>query len=249
MCDAVEASGGEVLKFIGDSVLAIFPIERDAAAACRRALEATHAAGIAIEAENLLRNASGAPQIDYGLRHARAAISSTTDDATALAIAAVMIAHLGRDYEAALSAIERALSFNASSAAALFFGAHIHAIRGNCARATEYASRALWLSPFDPWAFVAHFAFAIAAVKEARYDEAASHFARAVQLNSSFTSPRFLQAMTLALAGSMEEARRVVRGALELQPGFRTRSVFEIGLLPEFADKLAEGARLLGLFD
>ena len=27
MCDAVEASGGEVLKFIGDSVLAIFPIE------------------------------------------------------------------------------------------------------------------------------------------------------------------------------------------------------------------------------
>ena len=25
MCDAVEASGGEVLKFIGDSVLAIFP--------------------------------------------------------------------------------------------------------------------------------------------------------------------------------------------------------------------------------
>jgi adenylate cyclase len=182
-----------------------------------------------------------------GLRHARAAISSTTDDATALAIAAVMIAHLDRDYEAALSAIERALSFNASSAAALYFGAHIHAIRGNCVRATEYASRALRLSPFDPWAFVAHFAFAIAALKEARYDEAASHFARAVQLNSSFTSPRFLQAMTLALAGRMEEARQVTRRALELQPGFRTRLVFEFGLLPEFADKFAEGARLLGL--
>jgi adenylate cyclase len=67
MCDAVEASGGEVLKFIGDSVLAIFPIELDAAAACRRALEAAHAAGIAIEAENLLRTASGVPKIDYGL--------------------------------------------------------------------------------------------------------------------------------------------------------------------------------------
>ena len=67
MCDAVEATGGEVLKFIGDSVLAIFPIERDAAVACRGALEAAHAAGIAIEAENLLRTASGAPQIDYGL--------------------------------------------------------------------------------------------------------------------------------------------------------------------------------------
>src|SRR4029077_1868863 len=61
MCDAVEARGGEVLKFIGVSVLAIFPIELDAAVACRRALEAAHAAGIAIEAENLLRTASGAP--------------------------------------------------------------------------------------------------------------------------------------------------------------------------------------------
>jgi adenylate cyclase len=64
MCDAVEASGGEI---IGDSVLAIFPIELDAAVACRRALEAAHAAGVAIEAENLLRAASGAPQIHYGL--------------------------------------------------------------------------------------------------------------------------------------------------------------------------------------
>ena len=52
MCDAIEASGGEVLKFIGDSVLAIFPIERDAAAACRRALEAAHAAKASIEAES-----------------------------------------------------------------------------------------------------------------------------------------------------------------------------------------------------
>ena len=182
-----------------------------------------------------------------GLRHAHAAISSTTDDATALAIAAVMIAHLGRDYEAALSAIERALSFNASSAAALYFGSHIHSIRGNCARANDYASRALRLSPFDPWAFAAHIAFAIAALKEARYDEAASHLARSAQANPTFTSPRFLQAMALALAGSMEEARQVARGALELQPGFRTRMVFEMGLLPEFADKFAEGARLLGL--
>ncbi len=67
MCDAVEASGGEVLKFIGDSVLAIFPIELEAAAACHRALAAAHAAQATITAENLLRAASGAPQIQYGL--------------------------------------------------------------------------------------------------------------------------------------------------------------------------------------
>jgi adenylate cyclase len=67
MCDAVEASGGEVLKFIGDSVLAIFPTERDAAAACQRALAAAHTAQATIAAENVRRAASGAPQINYGL--------------------------------------------------------------------------------------------------------------------------------------------------------------------------------------
>jgi adenylate cyclase len=67
MCDAVEASGGEVLKFIGDSVLAIFPIEQEAAAACHRALAAAHTAQAAIAAENVRRAGSGAPAIHYGL--------------------------------------------------------------------------------------------------------------------------------------------------------------------------------------
>ena len=67
MCDAVEAHGGEVLKFVGDSVLAIFPVEPDAASACRRALDAARAAKAAIDAENQRRAASGAPHIHYGL--------------------------------------------------------------------------------------------------------------------------------------------------------------------------------------
>jgi len=66
MCDAVETNGGEVLKFIGDSVLAIFPVEPDASA-CRRALEAARSAKAAIEAENQRRAASGSPLIHYGL--------------------------------------------------------------------------------------------------------------------------------------------------------------------------------------
>src|SRR5271166_3690740 len=67
MCDAVETNGGEVLKFIGDSVLAIFPVEPDAASACRRALEAARTAKATIEADNQRRVASGAPLIHYGL--------------------------------------------------------------------------------------------------------------------------------------------------------------------------------------
>ena len=59
--------------------------------------------------------------------HARAAIASGTDDATALAIAAFAISILSKDHATALSAVDRALSLNASSAVAHYLGALIHA--------------------------------------------------------------------------------------------------------------------------
>jgi hypothetical protein len=53
-----------------------------------------------------------------GIRHARVAIASDVDDATALAVAAITVAHLEKNFDASLDAIERALSHNASCAAA-----------------------------------------------------------------------------------------------------------------------------------
>ncbi len=50
VASAISAGGGEVLKFIGDAVLAIFPVGDDARGACRRALAAAEAALTAIDA-------------------------------------------------------------------------------------------------------------------------------------------------------------------------------------------------------
>jgi TolB-like protein/class 3 adenylate cyclase/Tfp pilus assembly protein PilF len=182
-----------------------------------------------------------------GIRHARFVMTSATDDATALAIAAFQASLLGRDHEAALGAIERALSLNPSCAAALYFGALIYAFSGKLVAATAHASRALRLSPFDPLAFQAHAALGFVALLDARYDEAASHHARAVQGNPHFGVLYFNQAVSLALAGRLNEARPIVRQGLELQPGFRTRIYAESGVAPELIAKVAEGARLLGL--
>lgn len=67
--------------------------------------------------EILMRSSDNAGERDAGraagLEHARAAIASGTDDAAALAIAANVIVHLGKDDGTALSAIERALALNA----------------------------------------------------------------------------------------------------------------------------------------
>jgi adenylate cyclase len=183
-----------------------------------------------------------------GLRHAHTAIASGTDDATTLAVAALVIDILSKDHKAALSAIERALSLNPSSATALYWGALIHASSGNSAAATAYANRALRLSPFDPVAFAAHGALGHVAFQEARYDEAASCYAKAVQANPRFSLYYFVQAIALALAGRVEEARPIVGQGLELNPGARISEVLEYALPhPALADKFIEGARLLGL--
>jgi adenylate cyclase len=67
MCDAVAANGGEILKFIGDAMLAIFPIQREAKSACQAALLAARGAQAALVEENRRREQAGAARIDYGI--------------------------------------------------------------------------------------------------------------------------------------------------------------------------------------
>jgi adenylate cyclase len=67
MCDAVAKQGGEILKFIGDAMLAIFPIGADPAQTCGAALIAAQSAQAALIDENRRRESASLPRIDYGL--------------------------------------------------------------------------------------------------------------------------------------------------------------------------------------
>ncbi|TXL73755.1 adenylate/guanylate cyclase domain-containing protein [Vineibacter terrae] len=65
---AVHAFGGEVLKFIGDGVLAIFPIgDRPASAACDAALRAVDAARAGMAHLDRARARQGLPPLPFGL--------------------------------------------------------------------------------------------------------------------------------------------------------------------------------------
>jgi len=63
---AVHAFGGEVLKFIGDGALAIFPVSDTPAAACDAALRAVTAASAGMAHLNALRDAQGLPPLSFG---------------------------------------------------------------------------------------------------------------------------------------------------------------------------------------
>jgi adenylate cyclase len=63
---AVHAFGGEVLKFIGDGVLAIFPVTGAPADACEAALRAVGAARAGMAHLDTLRQARGLPPLPFG---------------------------------------------------------------------------------------------------------------------------------------------------------------------------------------
>jgi adenylate cyclase len=64
---ALAPAGGEILKFLGDGLLAIFPAGEDPAEACRRALAAAASAFAAVDALNARRRAAGQPPLAFGL--------------------------------------------------------------------------------------------------------------------------------------------------------------------------------------
>lgn len=69
MVSAIHDHGGQVLKFLGDGLFAIFPL-RDAGFryyVCRQAMHAAVQAQRAIDALNLEREAAGSPPIRFGL--------------------------------------------------------------------------------------------------------------------------------------------------------------------------------------
>jgi adenylate cyclase len=64
---AIEAEGGDVLKFMGDGLLAIFPVDGDPAAACRAALRAEQEARRLVAQVNTARADSGRRTTDFYL--------------------------------------------------------------------------------------------------------------------------------------------------------------------------------------
>ena len=66
---AIEAEGGEILKFIGDAVLAIFPVtpETDRGTACAAALAAAEAFCAKVDATNAERGLTGPDAVDFGI--------------------------------------------------------------------------------------------------------------------------------------------------------------------------------------
>ena len=183
------------------------------------------------------------------LRHARLAIAAGGDDATALAIAGLVIGFLDPgDYATALDAFDRSLTLSPSSAIALGFSAVTRAWRGESAIAIEQAKQALRLSPFDPMSNIRHMAIAIAHFVAGRFEESAAAAHRAAQAHPRFSPPYWMRAAALAKLGRIDEAKIVAQRLLEVQPQFTIASITSAPFAnPEILAALGDALRHIGL--
>jgi adenylate cyclase len=150
----------------------------------------------------------------------------------------------GDDHATAIDTIRNALAMNPTSATANYNAAHIYQLAGDYVQAALYADRALRLSPRDPLAFQAFYAYGFKAMHEGRYGEAASWFAKGAQVTGGAVHTYFGQAACLALAGSVNEGRAIVKH-MSVSPSACAQMYSQTGIARASADKLNEGARLL----
>jgi tetratricopeptide (TPR) repeat protein len=182
------------------------------------------------------------------VRHARTAIACGGDDATALALAGLVIAFDERDHATALNLFNRALSLSNSNVFAFSCSALVLAWMGKTDLAIERAQLALRLSPFDPMNFMPNNAVAIANFHAGRYQAAADAARRAIEVNPRFSLCHAHLAAALVRQGRCEEAKVEAKRVLECNPHFSTSGFFvSVGLAPAVFTPYADALREAGL--
>jgi TolB-like protein len=154
------------------------------------------------------------------IRHARAAVALGNDDATALAIAALVLAYDGHDIATAFKVFDRALELSSCNMFALCWNAAILAWTGKTELAIERAHTALRLGQFDPLSWRANHALSIAYFHGQRYCDSADAARKVVDVNPGYSLPRAILAAALIRLGQLEEAKAIARTVLEREPSF-----------------------------
>ena len=152
---------------------------------------------------------------------ANRAVDRDHNDALGLAIHGHMGGYLGKDHEAALAILERAITLRPSCALAWAFSSFTCGILGDSAAAIARARTALRLSPIGPEAASWHeHAYSQAHYLAGQYEEAIAWAQTAARHGRQTSNLRCLAASLVAV-DRMPEARDVARQILATNPSFR----------------------------
>jgi len=171
------------------------------------------------------------------------------DDERALASAGQTLAWLCKDYELGEVLVGQAVSLNPNSAFCWQMRAYVSLYLGQHEEAIEQITRVFRLNPIDPDIATSEAIMAYALVLMGRYDESLKWSAKALARNPHWLLGMRIAAIGHALAGNLEEARRLGTRMHQLDPGMRISNLREfLGYRrQEDVKLLIEGMRLAGL--
>ena len=168
----------------------------------------------------------GPDAIPEALRLAHAALATSSDDSEATSFAAMTIALLGSSIETALTGSERALTLNPNGFSAIMHSGWVQAAAGHPNEAINMFTRALRLSPRDPFRGYCELGLAIG-YRDAGHPENALAWARRAILTLPQLAGGYrAAAVALVDLGRIDEARDMIRQLLQTQPHARIDPAF-----------------------
>jgi TolB-like protein/tetratricopeptide (TPR) repeat protein len=183
-------------------------------------------------------------------RAAATAIELDENDALALAICGHVYSYLRKDFDTAIELQDRAIEVGPSCAMAWTLSSVTRGLVGQGAAAVVRAERGLELSPRGPHVVYHEHILSQAHYTNANYDEAVVWGRRAAKHNDRLTSNLRCLVAALMAIGQEEEARRMARRLLELDPGMSLATFAKrTPLQGEMRDTFIERLRAAGLPD
>ena len=184
-------------------------------------------------------------------RLARRAVLLGNEDAVALTRAGHALAFVAGEIDEGATLLDRAIVLNPNLALAWHQGGWTKIYVGESEQAIERFSRAMRLSPLDPlllpWI---QSGTALAHLFAGQYDQAATWAEKALRDGARNPNALRTAAASFALAGRLEEARKVVARFLEVFPEARVsraQAPFYYLRRPEDLARYVKGLRLAGL--
>jgi adenylate cyclase len=157
-------------------------------------------------------------EFDESVRLAREALDAGRDDPRILMMAGYVLAYLAHDWEAAIAALDLALSLNGNSAEVWRMSGWVRVLAGDPRSGAEHLSRAMQLSPRDPNITRALAGLAVANMMLGEYDAALRFGRQALQEMPRNVIAHRVVAASLSLLGRTEEAHQAMRALLATEP-------------------------------
>jgi adenylate cyclase len=189
------------------------------------------------------------PDAAVAREHALRAIQCDPNDAYVLAVAGHVHSLLHRQPDVGAQLFERALEINENSAFAWGMSGLTYCYLNKPAEAQDRFARAMHLSPYDPMIHFWIAGYGLADFLNERYDDALVWLHKARHVNHRFIAGMRHLITCLAHAGHGDEAKRLARELLAMEPGFRVGTLASwYPLRPrENLERYLQGLRMAGL--